>query len=53
FLKQAKDIDEAFKELFKIGDQMKAVAQVDTLTDNQPQEMLEEFENQSSNESSE
>ena len=53
FLKQVKDIDEAFKELFKIGDQMKAVAQVDTLTDNQPQEMLEEFENQSSNESSE
>ena len=46
FLKQAKDIDEAFSELFKLGDQMKAISQVDTLSENQPQEMLEEFEKQ-------
>jgi len=46
FLKQAKDIDEAFSELFKLGDQMKAISKVDTLSENQPQEMLEEFEKQ-------
>jgi hypothetical protein len=44
FLKQAKDIDEAFSELFKLGDKMKAISQVDTLGENEPQEMLEEFE---------
>jgi hypothetical protein len=46
FLKQAKDIDEAFSELFKLGDKMKAISQVDTLGENEPQEMLEEFEKQ-------
>ena len=46
FLKQAKNIDEAFSELFKLGDKMKAISQVDTLGENEPQEMLEEFEKQ-------
>jgi hypothetical protein len=53
FLKQAKDIEEAFNELFKIGDKMKAISQVDSLTENEPKEMLEDFENQTSSESSE
>ena len=45
FLKQAKDIEEAFSELFKIGDQMRAVSRVDSLEDEQPEAMLKEFEN--------
>ena len=47
FLKQTKDIEEAFSELFKIGDQMKAVSRVDSLGEQQPQAMMEEFENSS------
>ena len=47
FLKQTKDIEEAFSELFKIGDQMKAVSRVDSLGEQQPQAMMDEFENTS------
>ena len=44
FLKQAKNIEEAFSELFKIGDQMKAVSRVESLPHNRPQTLLDEFE---------
>lgn len=47
FLKQTKDIDEAFNELFKIGDQMKAVSKVSNLGDKEPQEMLDEWRRKS------
>ena len=44
FLKQAKDIQEAFSELFKIGDKMRAVSRVNSLGEQQPQAMMDEFE---------
>ena len=47
FLKQTQSIDEAFSELFKLGDQMKAISQVDTLGENEPQEMLDAFRKKS------
>tara|TARA_B100000767_G_scaffold104790_1_gene100594 strand:- start:4999 stop:5568 length:570 start_codon:yes stop_codon:yes gene_type:complete len=47
FLKQVQNIDEAFSELFKLGDQMKAISKVDSLGEKEPQEMLDEFRRKS------
>ena len=47
FLKQVQNVDEAFSELFKLGDQMKAISKVDSLGDKEPQEMLDEFRRKS------
>ena len=46
FLKQTQNIEEAFKELFKIGDQMKAISRVESMPQNQTQAMLDEFKAQ-------
>ena len=46
FLETDQNIEEAFKELFKIGDQMKAISRVESMPQNQTQAMLDEFKAQ-------
>ncbi|MEJ6563575.1 MAG: hypothetical protein QNL85_07735 [Euryarchaeota archaeon] len=45
FLKQTKSIEEAFKELFALGDQIKAAGITDTVSIQASEAMLDEFEN--------
>jgi hypothetical protein len=50
FMKQTKNIEEAFAELFKVGDQISAVSKSAEMNTDSPSKLMKDFEQQQSSE---